>query len=149
MNYMTRNRLLSLVFTLFITNTIFGQLNNCINTKEHPLIEEIIDSVKSNINYKSILAYTVIKGDKIGLSRSKVLTLAYAWAACNRIMDINQRKDEEIKYLEAILEEREFQSLKTHMGKPNLIFSNNHGAYFYQSFSGFDNLNGGFKKSER
>jgi hypothetical protein len=149
MNNNNSKKLLGLVFALFITKSIFGQLNNCINTKEHPLIEEIIDSVKTKRNYNSLLAYTVIKGNKIGLSRSKVLNLAYAWAACKRIMDINQRKDEEIKYLEAILEEREFQSLKTHMGKPNLIFSNNHGAYFYQSFSGFDNLNGGFKKSER
>jgi len=111
MNYMTRNRLLSLAFALFISNTIFGQLNNCINTKEHPLIEEIIDSVKTNRNYNSILAYTVIKGDKIGLSRSKVLNLAYAWAACRRIKDINQRKNEELKYLDTILDLREFEML--------------------------------------
>jgi len=117
MNYMTRNRLLSLVFTLFITNTIFGQLNNCINTKEHPLIEEIIDSVKTNRNYNSILAYTVIKGDKIGLSRSKILNLAYAWAACKRIMDINQRKDEERKYLDAILDDRDFKALTAYLEK--------------------------------
>jgi len=111
MNYMTRNRLLSLAFALFISNTIFGQLNNCINTKEHPLIEEIIDSVKTNRNYNSILAYTVINGDKIGLSRSKVLNLAYAWAACRRIKDINQRKNEELKYLDTILDFREFEML--------------------------------------
>ena len=117
MNYMTRNRLLSLVFTLFITNTIFGQLNNCINTKEHPLIEEIIDSVKTNRNYNSILAYTVIKGDKIGLARSTVLNLAYAWAACKRIKDINQRKDEECKYLDAILGIKEFEKLTAYKEK--------------------------------
>ena len=111
MNYMTRNRLLNLVFTLFITNTIFGQLNNCINTKEHPLIEEIIDSVKTKKNYNSVLAYTVIKGDKIWLSRSKVLNLAYAWAACKSIKDINQRKDEERKYLDVILNDRDFKAL--------------------------------------
>jgi len=117
MNYMTRNRLLSLAFALFISNTIFGQLNNCINTKEHPLIEEIIDSVKTNRNYNSILAYTVINGDKIGLSRSKVLNLAYAWAACRRIKDINQRKNEELKYLDTILDLREFEMLTAYKEK--------------------------------
>jgi len=117
MNYMTRNRLLSLAFALFISNTIFGQLNNCINTKEHPLIEEIIDSVKTNRNYNSILAYTVINGDKIGLSRSKVLNLAYAWAACRRIKDINQRKNEERKYLDAILDKREIEMLTAYKEK--------------------------------
>jgi len=120
MNYKTRNRLLSLVFALFITNTIFGQLNNCINTNEHPLIEEIIDSVKTNRNYNSILAYTVIKGDKIGLSRSKVLNLAYAWAYCKKIKDINQRKYEEFKWLDAILNKREFEMLTVYKkGKYN------------------------------
>jgi len=120
MNYKTRNRLLSLVFALFITNTIFGQLNNCINTNEHPLIEEIIDSVKTNRNYNSILAYTVIKGDKIGLSRSKVLNLAYAWADCKKIKDINQRKYEEFKWLDAILNKREFEMLTVYKkGKYN------------------------------
>jgi hypothetical protein len=117
MNYMTRNRLLSLVFALFISNTIFGQLNNCINTKEHPLIEEIIDSVKTKRNYNSVLAYTVIKGDKIGLSRIKVLNLAYAWAACKSIKDINQRKDEERKYLDAILGIKEFEKLTAYKEK--------------------------------
>ena len=111
MNYNNLKNLLGLVFTLFITNTIFGQLNNCINTKAHHLIVEIIDSVKTKRNYNSILAYTVIKGDKIGLSRSKILNLAYAWAACKRIMDINQRKDEERKYLDAILDGRDFKAL--------------------------------------
>jgi hypothetical protein len=117
MNYMTRNRLLSLVFALFISNTIFGQLNNCINTKEHPLIEEIIDSVKTKRNYNSVLAYTVIKGDKIGLSRIKVLNLAYAWAACKSFKDINQRKDEERKYLDAILGIKEFEKLTAYKEK--------------------------------
>lgn len=117
MNYMTRNRLLSLVFALFISNTIFGQLNNCINTKEHPLIEEIIDSVKTNRNYNSILAYTVIKGDKIGLARSTVLNLAYAWATCKKIEDSNQRKEEEFKWLEAILDEKEFDRLIAYIEK--------------------------------
>jgi len=111
MNYMTRNRLLSLAFALFISNTIFGQLNNCINTKEHPLIEEIIDSVKTNRNYNSILAYTVINGDKIGLSRSKVLNLAYAWATCKKINDSILRKNEEFKYLDIILKKREYEQL--------------------------------------
>jgi len=96
---------------------VFGQLNNCINTKEHPLIEEIIDSVKTNRNYNSILAYTVINGDKIGFSRSKVLNLAYAWAACKRIMVINQRKDEERKYLDAILDKREIEMLTAYKEK--------------------------------
>jgi len=110
-------KLLGLVFALFITNTIFGQLNNCINTNEHPLIEEIIDSVKTKRNYNSVLAYTVIKGDKIGLSRSKVMNLAYAWAACKRIKDINQRKDEERKYLDAILDKREIEMLTAYKEK--------------------------------
>jgi hypothetical protein len=117
MNYNNLKNLLGLVFTLFITNTIFGQLNNCINTKEHPLIEEIIDSVKTNRNYNSILAYTVIKGDKIGLARSTVLNLAYAWAACKRIMDLNQRKDEEREYLDAILDDRDFKALTAYLEK--------------------------------
>jgi len=34
-----------LVLTLFISSASFGQLNNCINTKEHPLILEIKDSI--------------------------------------------------------------------------------------------------------
>jgi len=117
MNNNNSKKLLSLAFTLFITVTVFGQLNNCINTKEHPLIEEIIDSVKTNRNYNSILAYTVINGDKIGFSRSKVLNLAYAWVACKRIMDINQRKDEERMYLDAILGDRDFKALIAYLGK--------------------------------
>ena len=117
MNKNNSKKLLGLVFALCITNTIFGQLSNCINTKEHPLIEEIIDSVKTNRNYNSILAYTVIKGNKIGFSRSKVLNLAYAWAACKRIMDINQRKDEERKYLDAILDDRDFKALTSYFEK--------------------------------
>lgn len=117
MNNNNSKKLLGLVFALFITNTIFGQLNNCINTKEHPLIEEIIDSVKTNRNYNSILAYTVIKGDQLGLARSTVLNIAYAWAACKRIMDINQRKVEERNYLEAILNERDFKALTAYFKK--------------------------------
>jgi len=117
MNNNNSKKLLGLVFALFITKSIFGQLNNCINTKEHPLIEKIIDSVKTKRNYNSVLAYTVIKGNKIGLSRSKVLNLAYAWAACKRIMDINQRKDEERKYLDAILDDRDFKALTAYLEK--------------------------------
>ncbi len=101
----------ALVLALTTSSVSFGQLNNCINTKEHPLIVEIIESVKANPNYRSLLSYAIIKGDKIGLARSTILNLAYAWAACKRIMDLNQRKDEEFKYLEIILNEREFKAL--------------------------------------
>jgi hypothetical protein len=111
MYYRTIKKLIGLAFTLVITSKVFGQLNNCINTKEHPLIEEIIDSVKTNRNYNSILAYTVIKGNQLGLARSTILNLTYAWATCKKITDISQRKDEEFMYLDAILDEREFESL--------------------------------------
>jgi hypothetical protein len=110
--------------TLFIALTIsgasFGQLNNCINTKEHPLIIEIMDSVKSNSTYKSILAFTIIRGNRLGLARSTVLNLAYAWGACKKIKDPALRRDEEFKYLDAILSDEEFESLASYSEKLNL-----------------------------
>jgi hypothetical protein len=111
MYYRTIKKLIGLAFTLVITNKVFGQINNCINIKEHPLIEEIIDSVKTNRNYNSILAYTVIKGNQLGLAKITILNLAYAWATCKKITDINQRKDEEFNWLDAILDEKEFERL--------------------------------------
>jgi hypothetical protein len=117
MYFKTTKKLIGLAFTLVITSKLFGQLNNCINTKEHPLIEEIIVSVKTNRNHNSILAYTVIKGDQLGLARSTVINLAYAWATCKKITDSNQRKDEEFNWLDAILDEKEFDRLITYMEK--------------------------------
>lgn len=117
MYYRTIKKLIGLAFTLVITSKVFGQLNNCINTKQHPLVEEIIDSVNTNSNYNSILAYTVIKGDQLGLARSTILNLAYAWATCKKITDINQRKDEEFKYLDAILNDRELERLINYFEK--------------------------------
>ncbi len=101
----------ALIFTLTISGVSFGQLNNCINTKEHPLIVEIIDSVKANPNYRSMLAYAIIRGDKIGLARSTILNLAYAWASCKKIANMTSRKEEEFKYLVAILDEKEYKRL--------------------------------------
>ncbi len=101
----------ALVFALAISGASFGQLNNCINTKEHPLIIEIMDSVKSNSSYKSILAFTIIRGDRIGLARSTVLNLAYGWAACKKIKDSALRKEEEFKYLDAFLSNEEVERL--------------------------------------
>jgi hypothetical protein len=101
----------TLVFALTISGLSFGQLNNCINTKEHPLIKEIIDTVKANPNHKSILAYAITAGDRIGLARSTILNLAYAWASCKKIKDSAIRKEEEFKYLDAILSEDEFERL--------------------------------------
>ncbi len=101
----------ALVFALTISGASFGQLNNCINTKEHPMIIEIMDSVKSNSSYKSILAFTIIRGDRIGLARSTVLNLAYGWAACKKIKDPALRKEEEIKILDKILSDEEFEML--------------------------------------
>ena len=117
MYYRTTKKLICLAFTIVITSKVFGQLNNCINTKEHPLIEEIIDSVKTNRNHNSILAYTVIKSNQLVLARSTILNLAYAWATCKKITESNQRKDEEFKWLDAILDEKEFVSLITYMEK--------------------------------
>ena len=117
MYYRTTKKLICLAFTIVITSKVFGQLNNCINTKEHPLIEEIIDSVKTNRNHNSILAYTVIKSNQLVLARSTILNLAYAWATCKKITESNQRKDEEFKWLDAILDEKEFDSLITYMEK--------------------------------
>ena len=97
-----------LVLNLFFCAVSFGQLNNCINTKEHPLIVEIKDSIKANNNYVSVLAYAVVKGDRLGLSNSKTLSLAYAWAACKKIRDSAIRKEEEFKYLDGLLSEEEF-----------------------------------------
>jgi len=107
----------ALVFALTISGASFGQLNNCINTKEHPLIIEIMDSVKANPNYKSILAYTIIKGNQIGLARTTVLNLAYAWAACRKIPDPILKKTEEFNYLDAILSDGEFERLISYMEK--------------------------------
>jgi hypothetical protein len=101
----------------FFAGISFGQLNNCINTKEHPLIIEVMDSVKSNSSYKSILAFTIIKGDRIGLARSVVLNLAYAWAYCRKISDPILRNNEELKYLDAILSDEEFERLISYMNK--------------------------------
>ena len=117
MNYRTINKLIGLAFTLIITSKVFAQLNNCINIKEHPLIEEIIDSVKTNRNHNSILAFTVIKGNQLVLARSTILNLAYAWASCKKITDNNKRKDEEFKWLDAILDEKEFDRLIAYIEK--------------------------------
>jgi len=100
-----------LAIVLFFASSSFAQLNNCINTKDHPLIVEIKDSIKANNNYMSVLAYAVVKGDRLGLSNSKILNLAYAWAACKKIRDSAIRKDQEFKYLDAILREEEFKRL--------------------------------------
>jgi hypothetical protein len=70
-----------------------------------------MDSVKSNSSYKSILAFTIIRGDRIGLARSTVLNLAYGWAACKKIKDPALRKEEEFKYLDAFLSNEEVQRL--------------------------------------
>jgi hypothetical protein len=107
----------TLVFALTISGASYGQLNNCINTKEHPLIIEVMDSVKSNSSYKSILAFTIIRGDRIGLARSTVLNLAYAWAACRKIPDPILKKTEEFNYLDAILSDGEFERLISYMEK--------------------------------
>ena len=117
MYYAATKKLIGLAFTLVITSKVFGQLNNCINTKEHPLIVEIIESVKTNRTYNSILAYTVIKGNQLGLARSTILNLAHAWATCKNITNSNQRKDEEFKWLDVILDEKEFDRLITYMEK--------------------------------
>ena len=101
----------TLLFTLTIPGASFGQLNNCVNTKEHPLIKEIIDSVMANPNYKSMLAYTIIRGDRIGLATSTVLNLAYGWAASKKIKDSVLRREEELKYLDVNLSDEEFESL--------------------------------------
>ena len=105
----------TLVFALTISGLSFGQLNNCINAKEHPLIIEIMDSVKANPNYKSILAYTIIKGNQIGLARSTILSLAYAWASCKKIKNSTLRKEEEFKCLDTILNRYEFQRLTSYV----------------------------------
>jgi len=100
-----------IAIALFFASSSFGQLNNCINTKDHPLIVEIKDSIKANNNYVSVLAYAVVKGDRLGLSNSKILSLAYAWATCKKNTDSAIRKDQEFKYLDAILREEEFKRL--------------------------------------
>ena len=109
----------ALVFTLTISGASYGQLNNCINTKEHPLIVEIIDSVKANPNYNSILAYTIIKGNQLGLARSTVLNLAYAWASCKKIKDPKFRKDAECKFLGKFLSDEEYGRLASYFEKLN------------------------------
>jgi hypothetical protein len=107
----------ALVFALTISGASFGQLNNCINTKEHPLIIEIIDSVKANPNYKSMLAYAVISGDRIGLARSTVLNLAFGWASCKKIKDPTLRKEEELKYIDAFFSSEELEKLVSYYKK--------------------------------
>lgn len=109
----------TLIIALLISGASFGQLNNCINTKEHPLIQEILDSVKTNNNYRSMLAFTVINGDRIGLAKSTTLNLAYAWASCKKITDPTAKKDEEFKFLDAILDEKEFERLISFTEKIN------------------------------
>jgi len=96
---------------LFFASSSYGQLNNCINTKEHPLIVEIKDSIKANNNYVSVLAYAVVKGDRLGLSNSKILSLAYAWAACKKISNLGIRNEEELKFLDKVLTDEEFKKL--------------------------------------
>jgi len=108
-----------LVLTLFISSASFGQLNNCINTKEHPLILEIKDSIKVNNIYMSVLAYAVVKGDRLGLSNSKILNLAYAWAACKKISNPVIRKEEESRFLRKVLSDEEFERLLSCVGKLN------------------------------
>jgi len=96
---------------LFFASSSYGQLNNCINPKEHPLILEIKDSIKANNNYVSVLAYAVVKGDRLGLSNSKILSLAYAWAACKKISNPVIRKEEESRLLSKVLSEEELEKL--------------------------------------
>ncbi|MBM3454040.1 MAG: hypothetical protein FJX80_02710 [Bacteroidetes bacterium] len=100
-----------LAIALFFASSSFAQLNNCINTKDHPLIVEIKDSIKANNNYVSVLAYAVIKGDRLGLSNSKILNLAYAWTACKKISNLGIRKEEELKFLDKVLTDEEFKKL--------------------------------------
>jgi len=104
-----------LILNLFYCAVSFGQLNNCINTKDHPLIVEIKDSMKANNNYVSVLAYSVVKGDRLGLSNSKILSLAYAWAACKKISNTVVRKEEELKFLDKILSDEEFDRLFSYL----------------------------------
>jgi len=104
-----------LVLNLFFCAVSFGQLNNCINTKDHPLIVEIKDSMKANNNYVSFLAYAVVKRDRLGLSNSKILSLAYAWAACKKISNTVVRKEEELKFLDKILSDEEFDRLFSYL----------------------------------
>jgi hypothetical protein len=117
MNYKITKKLLSLAFAVIIASTVFGQLYNCINTKEHPLVLEIIDSVKTNKKYRSMLAYAVINSDRVGLDKSTALNLAYAWAVCKKITDSAIRKNEEFKYLNATLREEEIEKLISLIGK--------------------------------
>lgn len=109
----------TLIVALLLSGASFGQLNNCINQKDHPLVAEIKDSINGSKNYRSILAYTVVKGDRIGLSNSKILNLAYAWAACKKIPNPASRKEEEFKFLDAILTEKEFENLLSYTEKNN------------------------------
>lgn len=100
-----------LAIALFFASSSFGQLNSCINTNEHPLILEIKDSIKANKSYMSVLAYAVVKGDRLGLSNSKILSLAYAWAACKKISNLGIRNEEELKFLDKVLTDEEFKKL--------------------------------------
>lgn len=117
MNNSIFSKVKALFFALTISGASFGQLNNCINTKEHPLIIEIIDSVKANSNYKSILAYTIIKSNQLGLARSTILNLAYGWASCKKIKDPTLRKDEEYKFIDVFIGDEELESLLSYIKK--------------------------------
>jgi len=115
MNYKITNKFISLASALFIYTASFGQLNNCVNQKDHPLVAEIKDSINGSKNYRSILAYTVVNGDRIWLSNSKILNLAYAWAVCKKIKDPRHRKDEEFDFLNKILGVEEFERLSAYL----------------------------------
>jgi hypothetical protein len=108
-----------LIFALFFCFVSFGQLSNCINRKDHPLILEIKDSVKANSNYMSTLAFAALKGEHLALSNSKILTLAYAWASCKKISNPVNRKEKELKFLYKILSDEEFERLALFVGSLN------------------------------
>ena len=110
-NNMNLKKTKALVIALLVVGISFGQLNNCINTKEHPLVLEIMDSIKLNKGYNSILAFTVINGNEIGLSGRKVVNVAYAWAACKKIKDPILRKEEELKYVDAFFSNEELEKI--------------------------------------
>jgi len=108
-----------IAIALFFASSSFGQLNNCINIKEHPLILEIKDSIKKNNNYVSVLAYAVVKGDYLGLSNSKILNIAYAWASCKKITDPILRENKEFKFLAAVFRYKELERLFSYIKMQN------------------------------
>lgn len=107
----------ALLVTLLVAGVSFGQLNNCINTKEHPLIAEIMDSLQATKSFNSVLAFTVINRNELSLSRNKVLNLAYAWAACKKIKDPTLRKEEELKFIDAFFNNEELEKLVSYLKK--------------------------------